>query len=81
MIDVTVAAVSALANVLDDIAVQSDLEGSEPEAEDVAAGALAALAEDGWELVCHHRIIDDDGTAVNVIEHYFAQVAKAETDG
>ena len=81
---VTDMAITALANVPDDIAVQAGLEGSTPDPEDIAAGTLDALAEDGWELVCHKALdIDEAGTATlkdqsfNVMNH-FAQLAKAK---
>jgi hypothetical protein len=81
---VTEQAITALANVLDDIAVQAGLEDSHPDPEDIAAGALVALAEDGWELVCHKALhIDEAGTATlkdqefNVMNH-FAQLAKVK---
>ena len=88
---VTDSAITALANVLDDIKVQSDLEGSHPDPEDIAAGALDALAEDGWELVCHKALhIEANGPAAgtatlrdqsfNVMDH-FAKLVQENNNG
>jgi hypothetical protein len=78
---ITDRAVDALSNAIDDIQVSADIDGTELTAEDIARGALVAVAEDGWELVCHNKLLIEDGKAsldpnneFNVIDHFAKRV-------
>jgi hypothetical protein len=77
-IQVTGRAIAALGNAIDDLLVASDINGNAPSPEELAHGALLALARDGWELKCGIAAHDESSTPapeLNVFDHVANQVA------